>query len=97
MGVTQGEVAVLCEIDPTAFSHILAGRRRPPKDFELRVEGALSAIEAARAAYDQVLADRGFPEAASSIVQHAVHRRPHRHERRKGTGESPMRIRALVS
>lgn len=96
MGAMQGEVATLCGIDHTAFSHMLSGRRRPPKDFARRVQDALSAIEAARAAYRRELADRGY-ENAPLLAERALHRRPQRHERRKGTGESPARIRALAS
>lgn len=62
--VPQTELAPLVGIEYTALSHILAGRRRPPDDFAFRVNDALAAIEAARAAYNAVLAEHGY-EAAS--------------------------------
>lgn len=59
-GVTQAELAPLVGIEYTALSHIFAGRRRAPDDFRFRVDDALEALEEARAAYRQVLIDRGY-------------------------------------
>lgn len=89
IGVPQGRVAGLAGYDYSAFSRILSGSRRPPEGFIEHVTATLDVLEeaeqAAEAARQRVLAE------------HAVRRRPQRHERRKGTGESPARIRALAS
>ena len=59
-GVSQSELAPLVGVEYTALSHILAGRRRPPDDFQFRVDDALAALEEARAVYRQVLVDHGY-------------------------------------
>ena len=63
-GVSQRELAPLVGIEYTALSHMLTGRRRAPADFAFRVDDALTAIEAARAAYNAVLIDRGYEVAS---------------------------------
>ena len=63
-GVSQVELAPLVGIEYTALSHILTGRRRPPDDFRFRVDDAIEALEAARAAYNAVLIDRGYEVAS---------------------------------
>ena len=64
-GVAQTDLAPLVGIECTALSRMLSGRRRVPADFAFRVDDALAAIEAARAAYNAVLADRGYEVVAS--------------------------------
>ena len=59
-GVSQTDLAPLVGIECTSLSRMLSGRRRVPADFAFRVDDALTAIEAARAAYRQVLIDRGY-------------------------------------
>ena len=86
---TQEAIAAQVGYDPTVFSRILRGLRRRPADFEDRVYEAIDVLECA---------DVAAEEARQRVLaEHAVRRRPQRHERRKGTGESPMRIRALAS
>lgn len=63
-GVTLTEMASLVDIEYTALSHILSGRRRPPADFAFRVDDALAAIEKARAAYRAVLVEHGYEVAS---------------------------------
>lgn len=61
--MTQVELAALVGIEYTTLSHILTGRRRAPDDFKFRVDDALEALEAARTAYNAVLAERGYEAA----------------------------------
>lgn len=89
IGVPQGRVAGLAGYDYSAFSRILSGSRRPPEGFVEHVTETLDVIEKAEQAAEEAR--------RRVLAEHAVRRRPHRHERRKGTGESPMRIRALAS
>ena len=86
---TQEAIAVQAGYDPTAFSRILRGLRKPPAGFEERVYEAIDALECAETAANEAR--------QRVLAEHAVRRRPQRHERRKGTGESPARIRALAS
>jgi len=85
---TQEAVAIQAGYEPTAFSRILRGLRKPPPGFEDRVYAALDALECAEMAAEEAR--------RRVLAQHAARRRPQRHERRKGTGESPARIRAMA-
>ena len=87
--MTHRRVAALAGYHPTAFSRYISGDTPPPKDFLEQVYAAIDALECAEMAAEEAR--------RRVLAEHAVRRRPHRHERRKGTGESPMRIRALVS
>ena len=86
--VTQEAIAAEAGYDQTAFSRILRGLRKPPPDFEDRVYEAIDALECAEMAAEEAR--------RRVLAQHAARRRPQRHERRKGTGESPARIRAMA-
>ena len=78
---SQEQVAQEAGYPVTAFSRMLRGLRRRPDDFEDRVYAALDALECAAMAAEE--AHRKV------LAQHAAQRRPQRHERRKGMGESP--------
>ena len=86
---TQEAIAAQAGYDQTAFSRILRGLRKPPAGFEDRVYEAIDALECAKMAAEE--AHRRV------LAQHALRRRPQRHERRKGMGESPPRIRAMAT
>lgn len=87
--VSQESVARAAEYEPTTFSRILRGLRKPPPGFEDRVYEALDALECAEMAAEEAR--------RRVLAEHAARRRPQRHERRKGMGESPARIRAMAS
>ena len=89
LSATQEAVAIYLGYDPTAFSRILRGLRKPPPGFEERVYEAIDALECAEVAAEEAR--------RRVLARHAARRRPHAHERRKGTGESPARIRAMAS
>lgn len=55
--ITQDALAAETGIHPSALSRILRGLRRPPKDFERRVNAALDRLEAAEAAADRARAE----------------------------------------
>ena len=86
--VTQEAIAVQVGIDQTAFSRILRGLREPPAGFEDRVYEAIDVLECAEMAAEEAR--------RRVLAKYAARRRPQRHERRKGTGESPARIRAMA-
>ena len=86
---TQEAIAAQAGYDQTAFSRILRGLRRPSPGFEARVYEAIDALECAEMAAEEAR--------RRVLAEHAARRRPQRHERRKGMGESPARIRAMAS
>ena len=89
MAATQEAVAIQAGYEPTAFSRILRGLRKPPAGFEDRVYEAIDALECAEMAAEEAR--------RRVLAKYAARRRPQRHERRKGTGESPARIRAMAT
>ena len=86
--VSQERVAKEAGYPVTAFSRMLRGLRARPPGFEDQVYAALDALECAEMAAEEAR--------RRVLAQHAARRRPQRHERRKGTGESPARIRAMA-
>ena len=87
-GVTHRRVATLAGYHPTAFSRHISGDGPPPDDFIERVHEAIDVLECAEMAAEEAR--------RRVLAEHAARRRPQRHERRKGTGESPTRIRAMA-
>ena len=87
--VSQDQLAQMVGMDRSMLSRILSGYRQPPPDFEDRVREELDAIECAEMAAEEAR--------RRVLAEHAARRRPQRHERRKGMGESPARIRAMAS
>ena len=75
-------------MDRSALSRVLSGHQSPPPGFEDRVYEAIDVLECAEMAAEEAR--------RRVLAKYAARHRPQRHERRKGTGESPARIRAMA-
>ena len=87
--ISQDQLARMVGMDRSKLSRILSGYHQPPPDFEDIVHAELDAFECAEMAAEEAR--------RRVLAEHAARRRPQRHERRKGMGEYPARIRAMAS
>ena len=86
--ISQDRLARMIGMDRSALSRVLSGYQPPPAGFEDRVYAALDAFECAEVAAEEAR--------RRVLAEYAARHRPQRHERRKGMGESPARIRAMA-